>query len=497
MRTEALEGRGERLHPSSLVFELGKSFVSIVVMGIAVLVLAAGDRGQAFYMFVFVPVLVRALTRYISLRFWLTEDHLVVREGILFKKTRHVPYSRLQNIDTVQGPLHRMLDVVEVRLETASGTEPEAVLRVISTSNLAKVRDSVFPEPVGGEARAEESGAGEAANPAPVEPLPVFRMGVTDVALFGLFSQKGLAYASGSLYLIYELGLMERATSLLGGAYRWEELLDRRPWMAAVGVFGLFVILQLLTVVWAFVTLHGFRVVRRGNDLRAVCGLWTRQSATIARRRIQSLSLREGLFQRLFHRASVKVLTAGGDSTRENHISRKWIVPLTRRSKVQAVLDEVQPEARFEGLAWNHIHPRATGRMFRRWLFVLALPQGFAVYHLGPWALAALPVFVVQGYLLARWRAARLAWAVSDGAVFLRDGRLTWTRTCVRFSKIQSVSYLQSPFDRRAGMASIRIDTAGASSGDLELTVPYLHQETAQDLLRRLREAASAVSFRW
>ena len=55
-----------------------------------------------------------------------------------------MPVDRIQNVDLVQNPLHRMLRVAEVRVETASGTEPEATLRVLSMADVAKLRSEIF-----------------------------------------------------------------------------------------------------------------------------------------------------------------------------------------------------------------------------------------------------------------------------------------------------------------------------------------------------------------
>ena len=57
-----------------------------------------------------------ALFRYWSYRYRLDHDELVVRQGVLFRNERHIPYARVQNIDLVQNPLHRLFGVAEVRL---------------------------------------------------------------------------------------------------------------------------------------------------------------------------------------------------------------------------------------------------------------------------------------------------------------------------------------------------------------------------------------------
>ena len=484
-------GVTHKLHPSSLLFEIGKSFFSIVVVGLIVFFLASGDENEVWYMFFFVPVVIDSITRFVTYRYGFAEDHLITREGWIFKKTRHVPYDRIQNIDTVQGPLHRLFGVVEVRLETAGGTEPEAVMRVVSLADLGELRAGIFR----GRAEALPGDPAERGGGASEEPF--FRMRSGDVLLFGLFSQRGLVYLGGLFVLGWEFDLWERVASAVTRSWVAMDFLRNAPWLVGLGGGLLLGLLQLLTVAWAFLTLFDFKIVRRGDDLLTSCGLLTRQTATVPQDRIQFLSIREGLLHRLLGRASIKIQTAGGDSTKESQISRKWLVPLLERRRLDGILGEVQPEARPLDLSWHGIHERARGRMFRRWLFVFTLPILLFMRGQGLWALLGYLVALPLAWQLAVLRARRLGWGVSDRAVFLRDGRLAHVLSCVRFSKIQSVSLSQSPFDRHLRMAHLRVDTAGSESATTSFVIPYLAEDVARDLMQRLRREAGAVAFQW
>ena len=78
---------------------------------------------------------------------------LVITSGLIFRNERHVPYGRIQNIDAVQNLLHRLLRVVEVRVETGGGDEPEARMRVLPLAALEEMRERVVR-------RADRTGGG-------------------------------------------------------------------------------------------------------------------------------------------------------------------------------------------------------------------------------------------------------------------------------------------------------------------------------------------------
>jgi len=492
---ESRLGRGRRLHPTSPLFEIGRSFLSLVVPGLIVLFLAAGDRYEIWYMAFFVPSVASSVLRYFSRRYLLTGEHLVVREGIFFRKTRNIPYARIQNIDTIQNPLHRLFGVVEVRLETASGQEPEAVFRVLSLAALDEIRDGVFarrriPEPRSPEPSVAPETTGAEAR------ADVFRMRPIDVAYFGFLSQKGIALLFGLMFLVWEFDLWKRLLAAL--PFDPEELPSRFSfWTWLMAAFGLFLALQALTLAWAFVTLFDFHVARVKEDLRTTCGLWTRQTATLPRQRIQFLEIQEGWLQRRLGRMSVKALTAGGDSTSRSQVSRKWLVPVASVARLSGILEEVQPEVSFEGRSWERVHPRAVRRLFVRWVLLLAIPVGFVARTSIPWACAASVAAAWIALSCSRSRVKRLGFSLGDTAVYMRDGVLTHVRKVVRFSKIQSVALTRSPFDVRHGMATVRVDTAGNDESELSFVLPFLRLRDAVRLARLLRRRAAETSFTW
>lgn len=52
----------------------------------------------------------------------LSDDHLLWRKGIMFRRITVVPYGRMQFVDTSQGPLGRRLGIAEVKLHTAAAS---------------------------------------------------------------------------------------------------------------------------------------------------------------------------------------------------------------------------------------------------------------------------------------------------------------------------------------------------------------------------------------
>lgn len=56
---------------------------------------------------------------YDTMVYKLTENEVVWRRGVWFKKTRIVPYNRITNIDITQGPIPRKLEIAALKIQTA------------------------------------------------------------------------------------------------------------------------------------------------------------------------------------------------------------------------------------------------------------------------------------------------------------------------------------------------------------------------------------------
>ena len=111
------------------------------------------------------------------------------------------------------------------------------------------------------------------------------------------------------------------------------------------------------------------------------------------------------------------------------------------------------------------------------------------------------PVFAVPAALLAlahaRLFVRHAGYALTPWGVVFKSG--WWDRSVklVRYSKIQTVEQGETPFDRRTGMASIRIDTAGAERVGHTIDIPFLDTAVAAAVRQRLCDEASRREFRW
>lgn len=508
-----------RLHPLSILFSLGSVLRTFALPALAVLVTAGSSGwGWQVWMLAFVPLyMIAGVGRYLTFRYRYEAHEMVVRTGFLFRNERHIPYSRIQNLDGVQNVFHRLFNVVTVRVETGGGQKAEATMSVLPAADLDEMRRRVFAGKAAAMAGGEqaEAGAEEAAAPAPGRTL--LHLPPRELLLFGLIVNRSAVVIAAALGLFFELQVSDRifedssyreplrdaVRQVLAWAFGGDWLASSRIAVTIASVFAFLVLLRLVSMAWALVRLHGFRLTLAGEDLRTEFGLLTRVTATIPLRRIQTLSIREGPFFRLFGRVSVKADTAGADGAGDGEDGegkakhREWLAPILLRSELPRLVQEILPGLDLAAADWQPVHPRAFRRELKQSLLFLGLVAVPLVIFLRWWALAPLAVLLVWFAIVARKSVARLGWAVTGDAVLFRSGWI-WRRVIVaRFVKIQAVALHESPFDRRAAMARVRVDTAGAMDLSHRVDIPYLARETARELHDLLAARAAHTAFRW
>jgi putative membrane protein len=497
-----------RLHPLSILFGFADGVRRFALPSLFFLATAgfAGFAWQLLMLPLAVPYLFASTARYLSFRYRYDPGELVIRSGFLFRNERHIPYARIQNIDGRQNVAHRLLGVMEVRVETGGGQEAEATMSVLPVADFEEMRRRVFGR---NDADAES-------RETPAE-RTLLHLSPRELMIHGFIQNRGFIVITAGLGLLWELGPLDdflgfvfdgkvptrSAVRGLFSSFFDPGWLPQGIGLTMAALLALLVVVRLISMVWAVVRLHEFRLTRAGEDLRMEHGLLTRVVATVPLRRIQALTVLEGPLHRRFRRAAMKVDTAGGqaspavEDSGESRARREWLAPILRREELPGLVREVLPGLDLEAVDWRPAPPRAFKRELKNWVLVSLIPMVPLTFFLRGWALAALPFLLGLAYAGARGTIRHLAWAVTEDAVLFRSGWL-WRRvSVVPFAKIQAAAVHESPFDRRASMVRVRVDSAGAGEWSHRVDIPYLPRDTARELFALLEARAASTELRW
>ena len=385
------------------------------------------------------------LARYERYSYELTDDTVDIGSGVLSRREREIPYERIQNVDIAQNVVQRVLDIAEVRMETAGGSSTEATLKYVSRPEADRLQEEISRRKRGatpGEAEESEEPATELFTLEPRE-LAILGIVSADLRLLGLLSVGLSAFAPR---LATELGPRYDLVSFVG------------PAIALVGIALFWVASAVLTVF----RYYGFRLSQQGDELRYERGLLQRYSGTIPLSKVQTLTVRENVLARRLGYASLVVQTAGYAPGQDGS-SVESAVPIAERERLLELARAVEP---FEDVSFTRPPKRARTRYVVRYALALLAVVGAlgAVDAVTGW----LPLWYggLIG-LLAVPLAAHLAW-LNRG--FYRDDEYVVTRNgfwrrrimIVPYDRVQTVASSQTVFQRRRDLGSVVVDTAGS-----------------------------------
>jgi putative membrane protein len=233
---------------------------------------------------------------------------------------------------------------------------------------------------------------------------------------------------------------------------------------------------------------YGFRLSLEGGRLRREQGLFTRKEAVISHRRVQLAQVSGGPVRGAFGWSGLSFQTLGAGTDRGGHQSA---APFATRSEIEAVLAEVAPlrlppPPELIQVSRRHIVRSVAGKLLPALVGIAALSYWLP---LAPALLALLPLLAVAAALERRFH----RYALADDLLFVSRG--VWRRRLwlVPLRNVQSLSLSRGPIQRRLGLATLAIDTAGASMINAPRIVD-LRSEAAEALAAEISRLRSVIA---
>ena len=482
-----------RLHPLSWLFVLLQQLKQFILPLLALLVFGQGDRNELWPMIGVGVLALVSVWRYFTYRYRIDADRLVIRSGVLHRSLRVIPFARIHNVAVHQSLLHRMFGVAEVRLESAGGQKPEAQMRVLTLADALALEALVR--------RSADAATSEVDTPTEGDTL--LQLPPMEVLRLGLVSNRGLivigaAFAAASQTNARLLpNLFEQWGKGLFGWVGQHHFGPAQYALAAASfVLAFVLLLRLFSIALALLQYYGFRLDRHGRRLTVERGLLTRLRTSTSTRRIQAWILREGLMHRLLKRRSLGIDSAAAEQHDQQQRTLRELAPIATARRCDELVRELLPRASWPPAAWQPLHRRAWMRLcLPGVLLALAATTGL-YWRFGNWGLLALS-WLPWALFNAREQARRSGYALDAVLVAVRGG--WWSRhwRFAELDKLQALHLTQSPVDRRYGMATLWLDTAGAGALSPPLRIRYIAEPEARALFEWIGAQVAERRLRW
>ncbi|MDI9640005.1 PH domain-containing protein [Kamptonema cortianum] len=462
-----------RIHPLTVIIELPKALRQLLfVIVIVVLQMMRGgvDGETQFELWAAVLgllVVFPGIARYYSFGYAIHNGNLLIRSGIVTKKLRTIPLSRIQNINLSKPFLHRLLGLVDLQIETAVGGAAEAEI-----SALSEEKARILKAQLSGDRPRAYSPIVEERNK-----TVVYRPTLRELILVGASENRAGAIFAAIAGLAVLPPVMNE---FIGDASREsfsrvQEFASKNVLVSAIAFVGFLLIGWLVSIVSTVTRYYNFEILQEGANLRRHFGLFTQIENVLPLNRVQTIRVRQNFVQRWLKICQVYASTAGGfsgkqDGQQQSEVQRTPLLsPVVRDTERDRLLQVLRPDLDLHRSDWQSVSAKTLWRHFRSSLIPSAVAAGSTAYWLKWMAIPVFVGFVLIGVLsgFAFYKTAR--WSSVTGFIAFKAGWPSKRWQFVPGDKIQYTSMSQTPVQRALKLGSVRFNTAATFDSSLEI----------------------------
>lgn len=483
------------LHPASVLVNLIPQTWRVMRMAWPLLlaVLWRGESGMwldavdlGLVLFFFLATIGGTIKHWLFLRYRFHDGRLEIRSGVVYRRLRTIDPAKVQNVELVRNLFHTMSGLVEVRIETASGTEIEGDLSALNIEAAEALRRQL--EDARQPSETEE-----------VDGVPIVMNGWLELFRFG-----ATAMRFGAAVVIFGI--------IFEGMTRMQPDELGQFGQMALGLRGAAVLVAVLSGAWlwgvitSMVRHYNFKLFKTAESLIVEGGLFTRRRLELPFRKVQVVSVSEPLIRRWAGFGSVVIETAAARSGQGGTERRAALAPVVESGHIPRVVAEAVPGMDVDPWSTPLLPPhrkalwRSMGRsVLRNVIVASALNAWFGLWATFAWILV--PGGIFFAYLDYRHQ----GWLISPHLLTARSGYLTRSSVVVHRSKVQSVSCHQGIFMRRLGLGRMRVHVAGrgvsfpllgwTESIDTVMSLVYDARAWDDDTMEHHRSSASGVEL--
>lgn len=486
MNTAKLE-TWHRTSPLAAIFYLGRIYQEIAKNAIqylaplAALLFAA--EGSLFSKvlfgivgFFFVTV-AAAFVRYWYFSYRISDDSVLIRDGVIKKTQLDIKFDRIQAISTQQNIIYRAFDLITVKLDTAGSAKQEGHLPAVKLSLSNTLKERIQQESSANNSKVKNDFAEDGGE----EATRLLQLGNKDMVRIGLSSNRALLFLAflAPVWQQFKESVEEKVetgTVVAAAQGVQADLTDSVSFVILI-VVGVLLFLVIASIVGAFLRYHKFTLVSGNEGLRSTAGLLTRHEHAVNFEKIQSLVASQNIVQRLFKcfRLQAKQASSGKAGSTKN-----FIIPLCEPQQLpklsHTVFGDEFPGASLEPTATAF---RPVAKQYIRSRFILAgiLPATVVTALMSP-ALGAYTLVFLLWLPISAWavwhRYKRYGVLVTQDGIAMRRGFLGYRVTSFLHRKVQRVSVTQTVLQRRKKLATLRFFLASGS-----VKIPYVDNKFA------------------
>ena len=497
-----------RLHPLTIFY---RAIISLPAIAFPLyLAISNQDTTEWFYIILAIVFGLIAFPfsflSYYFFTFLIKNDEIIIKSGVLSRNQRNIPLERVQNVDISQNVIHQLLGIAKVEIQTAGGSNTEGLLEYVSKSDAEEIRNvirhyqNILEEEKLSEDENDETDQDISIKEEHPYSIPEIKERIkehtneTEKELYKMSIRELMTYGMlrfRPIVLVGVVVLMQYMNLFPGLIENLDEYVDAKSLekldvtMIVLYVFlGLFLTLFLSWIADIALTVnqfYNFRLSLDGNKLQTEYGLLGRRKGTIPLKKLQSMTIASNFITRKLNLFGLRLQTAGLGIKKS---TPEVAVPLANIEPVNSLCRNILQYD--ESIDFTNVSRLTIRRAMFRYMIALLPLMAVGVYF-STWLLTLLlliPLFYYGAVLRYQYR----GYALQGDNVVIKQGFFFQRITIIPIKKIQTLHVVETFFQRRLGLATINVDTAGLQTFS-DASIVDIAAEDADTILALLTNA--------
>ena len=395
-------------------------------------------------------IVVLAIIRWKKNEYSLSDEGMYLKYGVFEVHERTLPFSQVHSADISSSVVQRLFNVYKLEIDTLGGDKKSEISIFLSKGEALRVKEVIFN-------RSKNKNKVEIAQK---DNTRKFTCSLKDLFVMATMSTKILAgfFIIFAFYSKIEDVLPEELK-------KWAEtsINDSMKGVNGVRMIKYIVILVLIvlfiswiiSVLFTVIKYYKFAVTREEDNIKLSYGLLDKKEVTIPVKRIQSVTIVEGVIKKAFGYFSLNVETVGygkdkGEST--------MICPIAKKKILNKFFEDIVPEMNITYDLMKSPKRALKGFLLVNllgYIIVMGLIARFAPY--GYYVFILLPIIVIWQYV----QFADNGMYSGDDLVVLRYRKLSRETVIVQRECVQSMEKIQNIFQKKKAIAKYKVTIAG------------------------------------
>jgi putative membrane protein len=430
-------------------------------------------------------LLIHSILFYLNFYFYVEENQFILKKGYLRKKVLSIPLERIQSVNTKQNILQQLLNVYSLEIDTAGSAGKELKIYSLSGSyadHLTQFLQSHKENKIEDKSELNSDIIGEE-EILKLSPSDLLRIGISQNHLrTGFF-----IVAFGSQIVGQIQDLFKKQTDAYSDSVQNYMSNSGILFFTALALF--FIVASILaTLLITFIRHYDYKLVKHQKSYRITAGLINKRKVLLPFSKVQQLNWETGPIKKLFGIFKLSFKQAVSKQMKQKQVAD---APGCLKHHIISIRDEI-----FKGdLPDNSEKVYAHRRYFillwlQRGLFPALIPIALSIYE--PMWLIAGGSWLILSALYCRMAVRKRYFQFNNTQLIVGKGAINTVWQQAESFKTQSVDFRQSFFQKRRGLASLRVNNA---SGQID--IPYIPEDMANELMNYLLYHVETSNKKW